>query len=801
MATSSLERLEFDRVLERLAHCCHFSLAQSRALEIGPSSDPAQVAYLQAVTTEAYGLLTNHPGFTVGGMRDVHDIVDRARHGSLLQAADLRLVLDAVDAGQTLRRSFFSLPSDEVRYPLISEFIEAISELPALAVDLRRTVGPRGEILSSASSLLAEIRHDLQTAHRRLLDRLNRMISESTVSAAIQDPIVTMRDGRYVIPVRADRRGEVPGVVHATSASGQTLFVEPMAAVEMNNRWRELQMAEEHEIERILRDRTNQIAVAAEPLGQNLEAVTAVDLALAKARLAFEMRARAPEVGDVDGPVSNGGHPKHRIHLRQARHPLLDPATVVPIDVRVGDLFRILIITGPNTGGKSVAIKTVGLLALMAQTGLYIPAAEGSYLSVFPAIYADIGDEQSIEQSLSTFSSHMTRVIAMLQSADADSLVLLDELGAGTDPQEGSALARSIIDALLAKGVVGLVTTHYPELKAYAYTTEGTENASVEFDLESLAPTYRLLTGVPGQSNALAIAARLGMPTAIIESARANLAPGAEGADVLVTEIRERLDAAEQALEQADRERRAARTAREAADEALREAEVSRLEARSEVINELSSELEQARRLVRRLETRSNAQPRSSERQDVIQEPEAVEPPRAALEAAEQRLRELSRRRRPPATAAPPIKLGDTVDVRSLGMQGEVVGFSDDGSEADVQVGIFKVRQPVAGLRRATPKLEDLRPPKVVVPAAPMVDQEIQLLGRRAADIGPELESYLDAASLSGLPWVRIVHGKGSGALRSVVQDLLRDHPLVSRFELAQPREGGDGVTVAYLKE
>src|SRR5690606_33765383 len=480
-------------------------------------------------------------------------------------------------------------------------------DLAGLEADLGRTVGPRGEILDTASERLAEIRREVRIAHRRLLDRLNRMLTDAAYAGAIQDAIVTMREGRYVIPVRADRRSQIPGVVHATSASGQTLFVEPMAVVELNNRWRELQMAEEHEIEAILRARSDQIAAAADDLDQTVEAVAAIDLALAKARLAFSMRAVEPILVEASGPGAPGGHPRHRIDLRQARHPLLDPDTVVPIDVRIGETYRILVVTGPNTGGKTVALKTVGLMTLMAQTGLFIPAADGSALSVFSAVYADIGDEQSSGQSLSTFSAHVTKISAMLRSADADSLVLLDEIGAGTDPQEGSALARAIISALLERGVIAMVTTHYSELKAFAYVTEGTENASVEFDLRTLSPTYRLLLGVAGQSNALAIAERLGMPREVIEAARSYLSPGAERADELLTEIRRRRAEAEKALAAARDQQRAAERARRQAEEALREAEQARAAAREDALAELAEELREARDLLRRLRARAEA--------------------------------------------------------------------------------------------------------------------------------------------------------------------------------------------------
>ncbi|MBX5444793.1 endonuclease MutS2 [Sphaerobacter sp.] len=799
MSYEASRQLEFDRVLEILAQRCQYSVAAERALEIGPSGDASRVAYLLAVTREAVTLLTNFPSFTVGGVRDIRPVVERARRGSLLSAGELRDALDTIQAARELRRTFFKLPNANELYPNLSEFVEAIADLAGLEADLARTVGPRGEILDTASERLAEIRREVRIAHRRLLDRLNRMLTDAAYAGAIQDAIVTMREGRYVIPVRADRRAQIPGVVHATSASGQTLFVEPMAVVELNNRWRELQMAEEHEVEAILRARSEQIAAAADDLDQTVEAVAAIDLALAKARLAFSMRAVEPILVEASGPGAPGGHPRHRIDLRQARHPLLDPDTVVPIDVRIGETYRILVVTGPNTGGKTVALKTVGLMTLMAQTGLFIPAADGSALSVFSAVYADIGDEQSIEQSLSTFSAHVTKIIAMLRSADADSLVLLDEIGAGTDPQEGSALARAIIAALLERGVIAMVTTHYSELKAFAYVTEGTENASVEFDLRTLSPTYRLLLGVAGQSNALAIAERLGMPREVIDTARSYLTPGTERADELLTEIRRRRAEAEKALAAARDQQRAAERARREAEEALREAERARAAARDDALAELAEELREARDLLRRLRARAEApvvpavpaeRPASQEVEELGEE----------VRRAQERVRQAARRRRPRTAPAEPLRVGDTVEIPSLGMEGEIVGFADGGEEADVQVGAFKVRQPVAALRRVRSAPAPRQATRVSVPAAPSVDQEINLLGKRVAEAQEELEVYLDAAARASLPWVRIVHGKGTGALRAAVQEMLRRHPLVERFETAEPNAGGDGVTVAFLK-
>ena len=796
MANDLSRILEFDRVLDLLARRCVYSVARERAATIGPSSDPNQVAYLLSITREAVDLLSTNPGFSVGGARDIRPVLDRAVHGALLLPTELGDVLDTVQAAHALRHGFFRTQTGTRRHPGLAEFVEAIASLPVLEAELARTVGPGGEILDSASVELAEIRRGLKSAHGRLLDRLNRMIASGEYAGALQDAIVTMREGRYVIPVKADHRGQVPGVVHGTSASGMTLFVEPLGVVELNNRWRELQMVEEHEVERILRARSDQVAQAAGDLGRSVEAVAALDLALAKARLAFDLRAREPILVDLEGGEAGAGHPRHRINLRQARHPLLDPATVVPIDIQLGATYRVLVITGPNTGGKTVALKTVGLLAMMAQSGLFIPAADGSALSVFPAIYADIGDEQSIEQSLSTFSSHMRRVIAMLRSADQDSLVLLDELGAGTDPQEGSALARAVIEALLERGSLAIVTTHYSELKAFAYITAGTENASVEFDVQTLAPTYRLLTGIPGRSNALAIARRLGLPEPVIADARRYLTPESERADEMLTEIQHQRAATEAALAAAREEHAAVELLQREVEEVLREAERLKTEARQEALAEVAEELAGARGLLRRLQARASV-PAATETA-----PAEIAEARAELKAVDQQVRDITRRSRPKLVPRERFRIGDRVEVRSLGMQGEIVDLSEETGEADIQVGIFKVRQPVAVLRRADlPEPEPAAHTRYSLPPAPVVDSELHLRGMRAAAVQQELDRYLDAAARASLPWVRLVHGKGTGALRGVVHDVLRHHQVVDRFELAEPKAGGEGVTVAYLKD
>lgn len=787
-----LAKLEFPAVLERLAYQCRFSVAAERARELGPSGDIEQVRYLLGVTAEAVQLLTDFPDVTIGGAKDIRALVDRAEKGGRLQAAELLTVADMVTASRNLRRSFLRLPEVDSRFPSLLEFATHLADLPDLETDLARSIGPRGDVLDTASEALARIRREVRVAHSRLMERVNSLLTGGRYASAIQDAIVTTRDGRYVVPIKAEARAQVPGIVHDTSASGQTLFIEPFDVVDLNNKWREAQIEEQREIDRILDALSQRIGARADALDLTVEAVAAIDLAMAKARLAFAMKATRPGIWSGP-PAGPDGHPTHRISLVRARHPLLDPATVVPIDVHIGETYRVLLITGPNTGGKTVALKTVGLLTLMAQAGLYLPADDTSVVSVFPAVFADIGDEQSIAQSLSTFSAHMRNVIAMLREVTPDSLVLLDELGAGTDPQEGSALARALISALLDLGPVVIATTHYSEVKAYAYQTPGVENASVEFDVKSLAPTFRLMIGVPGRSNALAIARRLGMPQEIIDGAATLLDPDELRADSLLQDIRRRRDEADAALERARAVEKEAEQLRRVVSRELREAEQQRLTAREEALAQAEAELEEVRQTLRRMQR---------DRGVVAATREHVEQRRQETEKAAEVVRTFRRERLArPATPQPAeIRAGDRVQIVSLGQEGEVLSVED--GTAEVQLGSLKVRQPIDALRRlgrARPATQE----RVVFKPSPVefVPMEIDLRGQRAVEVESMLERYLDDAYRGGLPLVRIIHGKGTGALRQVVRDLLNASPLVARHELAEPNEGGDGVTIAYMRE
>jgi len=790
--------LEFDKVLDLLEDRCTYSVASELALDLAPSDHAPTARRALALTDEAKTLLGSVPDFSVRGARDIRELVRGAQIGILLNASQLLEIQDTLGAARNLRRAFRRLPNPEGRYPGLSDVIVAVEEFPGLEADIGRTVGGRGEILDTASPELGRIRNALRTAHNRLLDRLNGLLTSQKYGNAIREPIITMRDGRYVIPVRADARGAVGGIVHDSSSSGVTVFIEPLETVELNNAWRQLQRDEEHEIERILRQLSDVVALNADPLQRTVGGLAEFDFQLAKARFSFDLDANSPTIADEDAPC--------RIVLQHARHPLLT-GNVVPIDIALGEDYRVLMITGPNTGGKTVALKTVGLLTLMAQAGLHIPADRTSVVSVFSQIFADIGDEQSIEQSLSTFSSHMKNVIDMFARVTPDSLVLLDEMGAGTDPTEGAALARAIVATLLDRGPLTVATTHYSELKSFAYTTPGVENASVEFNVETLSPTYRLLIGVPGRSNALAIAERLGLPGGIVGRARSYLTPQEVQVDELLGQIKDERDAAEAARATAVAEQQEAEQVRRAAQETLREAERARITARDAALSELEGELTGIREELRRLG----------------RDREQVAVTREWLRQAETRATELGQSVRQVRAAQPTlrptnpvpvaIRPGDRVMVASLGQQGDVIGLSD-GDEAEVQVGTFRLRRPLSDLTRmshnqvrATERESRMNAPRrapaaAIVPArGETVPLDIDVRGMRAMEAEETLEPYLNDAYLASLPFVRIIHGKGTGALRQAIRQFLNQHPLVAGTEGERDQQGGEGVTIARLRQ
>ena len=790
--------LEFDKIRARVAKHSAFSVSADLAHALTPATAPDEIARRQGETTEAHTLLDQNSEISVGSAHDLRPLTKSARIGALLQPVDLLDIRQTLLAARTLRRSLARLGA---LYPRLAERAAPLAELPAVVDAIARAINDRAEVADSASDALARIRHDLNAQRARLMDKLQRLIGASSSAKIIQEPIITERDGRYVIPIRAEAKGKIPGIVHDTSASGATLFIEPIAVVEMGNRVRELERAEAREVERILRELTARVADHADQIDATVEILAEIDLAFAKARYSAEIRGVAPVIASSHDSSTALRSAQDALlamtplQLLDARHPLLDPETVIPISVRLGGEFLILIITGPNTGGKTVTLKTVGLLALMAQSGLHIPARAGSRLPIFSGIYADIGDEQSIEQSLSTFSSHLKNIVEILREADARSLVLLDELGAGTDPVEGSALARAILTHLLARKTPALVATHYAELKAFAHATPGVQNASVEFNVETLSPTYHLTIGLPGQSNAFAIASRLGLDGKIIEQARGGLSRSDVELETMLAQIkRTQQDAASaQAhaeIAQREAEQRAADARRE-----LAKIEAAREEILLRAHEEAQAEIQLAREELNRLR----------------QEWRAVSVTRAFVENEQTKLDELAEQlpapAKPQAVLSSPVpvapgevQMGDHVWVARLGQIGQVIAL--DASGADVQVGSFRVHvkpdelgEKVAASESPHEKIVST----VALPDAESPGIEVSLRGMRADDALDKLEKYLDRAYLASLPYVRVVHGKGTGTLRKLARDLLRAHPLVASIREAEPHEGGDGVTVVKL--
>ena len=834
MHERTVRLLEFDKILDRLMRFTSFSVGQERVLALRPTDDIRLAVEWQAETNEGRRLLDEKSDIYLGAVHDLRPLLEQALRGSPLLTTDLLGVRYTLQRARALNRAITRIAD---RFPRIAD-VAARFDAPAAIIDeIGRCIDERGEVLDSASDALGRIRRELREAHARLMERLQRIVGTAANAPYLQEAIVTQRQGRYVIPLRSEFKGRIPGLVHDQSGSGATLFIEPLAVVELNNRFREAQLAEEEEIRRILLRLTEMIAREAGPIGRTVEALGDLDLIFAKARFANELRATEPElvaISPADQRISKSArrqinksanqqisksadepddehakrttqyattHPGTTIRLMQARHPLLDPLTVVPVDIYLDDDYFILVVTGPNTGGKTVTLKTTGLLLLMAQAGLAIPAAEGSKLSVFEQIYADIGDEQSIEQSLSTFSSHMTHIVEILGEADDRSLVLLDELGAGTDPEEGAALAQALLNTLLERRITALATTHYSELKVFAHSTPFVTNASVEFDIETLSPTYRLSIGLPGRSNAFAIARRLGLPDPIVARAEALVSPQSLEAEAMLAEIKRAREAALAAESDAKSAQRRAETLNADLRYRLGKIEEARREVLSEARTQAEAELEGLRAEITGLRERLTSLGASL-------------PARAGqtlhdawLAEAEQIMAQRAAQARPlPAASAPtpvildgPLQEGDKVWVPSLQASGEIVAIS--AREVEVKVGGFRLKLAPGRveLRQRGEQPATLRESSVGAPKPPSPGMELDLRGLTVDDMLVELDRYLDTAYLAALPFVRIIHGKGTGALRQAVRDELRSHPLVGSFRTGDANEGGEGVTVAKL--
>jgi DNA mismatch repair protein MutS2 len=800
ITSRTLDTLEFHKILARLAEHTSFSASHELALSLRPDEDPSAIIRSQRATTAGRFLFENRPEVSIGGARDIRTAVALARRGGVLETLVLLEVSGTLAAMRQLRASLLNLQDDV--YAPFRDLAPALPTLPQIEAAIDRAIDPSGEVLDSASPALGKIRSQIRIAHARLMERLQSIIASSQYTTALQEPLVTMREGRYVIPVKATERRTLRGIVHDQSNTGATLFVEPLQTVELNNAWRELQIAEQQEIARILQALSAEVGEEGDRIIGGVEVLAELDLIFAKGRYSAALNAVEPLIDDqpAETPLV-GDLPDTPVRLLSARHPLLDQQTVVPTDLWLGGDMSVLLITGPNTGGKTVALKTVGLLALMSQCGIHIPAEPGSRLPVFEGIFADIGDEQSIEQSLSTFSSHMSNIISILGQLQRGqlgprALVLLDELGAGTDPTEGAALARAIVEQLLSFGSMVIATTHYAELKAFAYNTPGVENGSVTFDDETLRPTYVLEIGLPGRSNALAIASRLGLDPALVDRARSFLSAETEQVEQLLGAIAGERDAIAAERQRAEELRIDAEKVRDQLQRELDTAAAERQGRLEAFERELEEELRGARQELRRLrdDTRS------------------VSLTREWLQQAEERLNAVGVRvaegRRERAAPQPQpqqqprlLQAGDRVHVLSVNLDGEVLDVDEQTGEVDVQVGGFRMRVDARELRRGKSggPVNVPSPRPISTPIARDVSMQLDLRGRRAHEIPDLLDRYINDAYLADLSDVRIIHGKGTGTLRKIVRDALAAHPLVKSVAAGIDGEGGEGVTTAKL--
>jgi DNA mismatch repair protein MutS2 len=812
MDEKTLVTLEFAKVLERLAAYAAFSASAELARNLRPVNKLDEVLHLQKITSEARLLLSTNMDISVGGAHDIRPLVDRAARRGVLDSHELLEVKDTLISARGLARYFEKAAS---QFPNLGEIASAFPPPGGLIDAISKAISDRGEILDNASEKLSRIRHDVKIAHERLISRLEHMVSDAKVAPMLQEALVTQRNGRYVIPLRAEFKGQVRSIIHDQSSSGATLFVEPLVVVDLNNEWHAQQLAEKEEERRILAELSDLVGNNAELLHKLVECLARFDCALACAKYADDLHAHEPELVKYRVRAQQdhtNNHPGCTIRLFQARHPLLDPAIVVPLDVDLDERTFGVVITGPNTGGKTVTLKTVGLMVLMAQSGLHIPVGSGSQLSLFQNVFADIGDEQSIEQSLSTFSGHIKNIVRVLRRADPQTLVLFDELGAGTDPQEGAALARAILSDLVERRVPHMVATHYPELKIYAHNTQGITNASMEFDPQTLRPTYHLTIGLPGRSNALAIASRLGLEKKIIEDARSEINPDELRADSLLNEIH--------------RQREQTRKIRQQSEDTQKDLERARIElaARLERIeDERHAVLEKAR-----IEAEAEVESLRQEMDDIRRALARARQPLEALRPLQQQMEDLVVtaqqtvvRHPTPGVTNHPLRPGEKVRVRSIRMEGVITAIGEN--DVEVQVGNLRVRARLGDLqRKGDPELIKIEPEavpngrttlsaanKAVVgkqasesqssPFYPSPGMEIDLRGQRAEDALDALDRYLESAYLSGLPFVRVIHGKGTGRLRQVIREALGASPHVKNFGPGLDTEGGDGVTVAHM--
>ena len=790
----SIRTLELPRVLQLLSDQAVSAEAKERALRLRPETETEEVLRLLDQTDAARQMIGLHGSPSFSGVKPVAEALDRADRGGSLNTKELLTIAGLLTAARRAREYFNDEAAEKTA---IDHLFLSLHGNRFLEEKINRCIVDEDTIADAASTELADIRRHMRAAQAKSRQILQKIISSPSYAKILQETIITQRDGRFVVPVKAEHKGDMPGLVHDISSTGATLFIEPIGVVQANNEYIELEAKEQKEIERILAELSADVAAHREDIQWDYDALVHLDLIFARGQLSYKMDAIRPEVRR-DGAI----------HLRKARHPLLDAKKAVPIDIELGDTFDTLVITGPNTGGKTVSLKTLGLLTLMAQCGLHIPAADQSAVSVYERVLADIGDEQSIEQNLSTFSAHMTNIVAILGEADRHSLILFDELGAGTDPVEGAALAISVIQHVRGMGARVAATTHYAELKTFAMTTAGVENASCEFDVDTLSPTYRLLIGIPGKSNAFAISKRLGLPDAVIESAKAQMS----GESVRFEDVLTQLEAKRQALEKREQEANRlyrqreedARKAREFREQMERakenargrgEAEAKRIlrDARA-AADEVFAELAEMRKQQAKAERTMNAN-------------EARAELRRKLNEAEDAATRRDARQEPIPKPSRPIRAGDLVEIPGVRQNAEVVSVGSDGT-LQLKAGVLKMKAKADEVRLIE---DDERAAKKKNPTVSIrqnadralrasASRELDIRGMETLEAESVVENFLSAAVMGRLDTVTIIHGKGTGALRKAVHDILRRNKAVKSFRLGVYGEGESGVTVVTMK-
>lgn len=793
MNQKALTSLEYPKIIEKLTEKASSPMGKELCRGLTPSTDIEEIRLMQAQTKDALTRLFQKGSVSFGSVKDVRGSLKRLEIGSSLGIVEILSICGLLENTSRVKAYSRKDKSDAPADSLDAMF-DGLSPLTPLSGEIRRCILSEDEISDDASPGLRSVRRNMKITNDRIHTQLSGLVNGSARNY-LQDSVITMRNGRYCIPVKAEYKGQVPGMIHDQSSTGSTLFIEPMAVVKLNNDIRELEIQEQKEIEAVLAALSGQIAEELEAISLNLTLMVQLDFIFSRAALAMDMNGSEP-VFNQEG----------RIRLRKARHPLIPRKQAVPIDIRLGEEFDLLIITGPNTGGKTVSLKTVGLLTLMGQSGLHIPALDRSELALFHEIYADIGDEQSIEQSLSTFSSHMTNIVSFLEKADEKSLVLFDELGAGTDPTEGAALAISILSHLHQQGIRTMATTHYSELKVYALSTPGVENACCEFDVETLRPTYRLLIGIPGKSNAFAISSKLGLSDAIIERAKEQISEKDESFEDVISSLEENRVTIEKEREEIARYKEEIRRLKEQLESRQEKLDSQRDRILRQANEEAHKVLEEAKEYAdQTMKLFHKFQKDHVDTASVERERQEL---RKRMSKAENRMtRPVEKKQPKKQLTAKDIRPGDSVKVLSMNLKGAVGSRPDSKGYLFVQMGIIRSKVHISDLELVDepvitgPALQRTGAGKIKMSKSASISTEINLLGKTVDEAVAELDKYLDDAYIAHLKSVRVVHGKGTGALRKGIHNYLRRQKHVDSFRLGEFGEGDAGVTIVEFKK